>query len=114
MSLSNNIGLNSVLKPCAWCPGSPTVGWDAWRERQAVISAPQQFRLTCDETIRKASGDVKQRYGASHIADDLPEYIVKTFTASLRRQGQCAKATLKFSLVSYRAYALPVLEDLLT
>ena len=39
--------------------------------------------------------------------------IFKTIAASLRRQGLRAKASRKFSPVSYRAHGLPVLENLL-
>ncbi|WP_220731927.1 hypothetical protein, partial [Escherichia coli] len=37
---------------------------------------------------------------------------VKTVAASLRRQGLRAKASRKFSPVSYRAHGLPVSENL--
>ncbi len=40
-------------------------------------------------------------------------FKVKTVAASLRRQGLRAKASRKFSLVSYRAHNLPVSENLL-
>ncbi|OKV92570.1 hypothetical protein AWP67_06515 [Escherichia coli] len=40
-------------------------------------------------------------------------FNVKTVAASLRRQGLRAKASRKFSPVSYRAHGLPVSENLL-
>lgn len=43
----------------------------------------------------------------------MPEFNIKTIAASLRRQGLRAKASRKFSPVSYRAHGLPVLENLL-
>lgn len=73
----------------------------------------QQFRLVCDEAVRKAFTEAKQRYGAPRLADELPEYNIKTIAASLRRQGLRAKATRKFSPVSYREHGLPVSENLL-
>ncbi|MET4862702.1 IS3 family transposase, partial [Morganella morganii] len=55
----------------------------------------------------------KQRYGAPRLADELPEYNIKTIAGSLRRQGLRAKASRKFSPVSYREHGLPVSENLL-
>ncbi|EKB0422076.1 TPA: IS3-like element ISEc16 family transposase, partial [Escherichia coli] len=50
---------------------------------------------------------------APRLADEMPEFNIKTIAASLRRQGLRAKASRKFSPVSYRAHGLPVLENLL-
>ncbi|CAM4026716.1 hypothetical protein LEJE111609_01460 [Lelliottia jeotgali] len=36
--------------------------------------------------------EAKRRYGAPRLADELPEYNIKTIAASLRRQGLKAKA----------------------
>ena len=47
------------------------------------------------------------------LADELPEYNVKTIAASLRRQGLRAKAARNSSPVSYREHDLPVSENLL-
>ncbi|WP_447885518.1 IS3 family transposase [Serratia fonticola] len=78
------------------------------------IKAPRrQFRLICDNAVRKAFSDAKQRYGAPRLADELPAYNVKTIAASLRRQGLRAKASRRFSPVSYREHGLPVSENLL-
>ncbi|EEU5821288.1 IS3 family transposase, partial [Escherichia coli] len=63
--------------------------------------------------VHKAFFEAKQRYGAPRLADELPEFNIKTIAASLRRQGLRAKASRKFSPVSYRAHGLPVLENLL-
>lgn len=63
--------------------------------------------------VGKAFTEAKQRYGAPRLADELPEYNIKTIAASLRRQGLRAKAARKFSPVSYRAHGLPVSENLL-
>jgi transposase InsO family protein len=79
-----------------------------------IIQLPrQQFRLICDAAVRKAFTEAKQRYGAPCLAEELPEYNIKTIAASLRRQGLKAKATRKFSPVSYRGHDLPVSENLL-
>ncbi|MCU6243966.1 IS3 family transposase [Enterobacter asburiae] len=88
-------------------------GWYAWRLRRQQITPRQQFRLACDTAVRKAFTEAKQRYGAPRLADELPEYNVKTIAASLRRQGLRAKAARKFSPVSYREHGLPVSENLL-
>ncbi|MCA5921961.1 IS3 family transposase [Pectobacterium brasiliense] len=88
-------------------------GWYVWRCRRHQVNSRQQFRLTCDEAVRKAFAEAKQRYGAPRLADELPEYNIKTIAASLRRQGLRAKASRKFSPVSYREHGLPVSENLL-
>jgi len=62
----------------------------------------QQFRLVCDADVQKACTESKQRYGAPRLADELPQYNIKTIAVSLRRQGLRAKAARKFSPVSYR------------
>ncbi|MBB7439981.1 DDE-type integrase/transposase/recombinase, partial [Escherichia coli] len=58
----------------------------------------------------------KQRYGAPRLTDELRaqgyHFNVKTVAASLRRHGPRAKASWKFSPVSYRAHNLPVSENL--
>jgi len=83
-------------------------GWYAWRLRRHQPDQRQQFRLVCDAAVRQAFSDAKQRYGAPRLADDLPEYNIKTIAASLRRRGVRTKAARKFSPVSYRAHGLPV------
>ncbi len=86
--------------------------WYAELLRRHQISPRQQFRLICDAAVRKAFTEAKQRYGAPRLADELPEYNIKTIAASLRRQGLRAKATRKFCPVSYREHGLPVSENL--
>ncbi|HAH2772349.1 IS3 family transposase [Escherichia coli] len=88
-------------------------GWYVWLRRRYQMSLRQQFRLTCDAAVHKAFFEAKQRYGAPRLADELPEFNIKTIAASLCRQGLRAKASRKFSPVSYRAHGLPVLENLL-
>jgi transposase InsO family protein len=88
-------------------------GWYAWCLRRHQINRRQQFRLACDAAVRQAFSDAKQRYGAPRLADELPEYNIKTIAASLRRQGLRAKAARKFRPVSYREHSLPVSENLL-
>jgi hypothetical protein len=72
-------------------------GWYAWCLRRHQLNHRQQFRLACDAAVSKAFTEAKQRYGAPRLADELPEYNVKTIAASLRRQGLRAKASRKFS-----------------
>ncbi|MCT2386546.1 IS3 family transposase [Erwinia pyrifoliae] len=88
-------------------------GWYVWCLRRHQISPRQQFRLICDKAVGKAFTEAKQRHGAPRLADELPEYNIKTIAASLRRQGLRAKAARKFSPVSYREHGLPVSENLL-
>ncbi|MBD5595839.1 MULTISPECIES: IS3 family transposase [Enterobacteriaceae] len=88
-------------------------GWYAWRLSRQQITPRQQFRLVCDTAVREAFTEAKQRYGAPRLADELPEYNVKTIAASLRRQGLRAKAARKFSPVSYKEHGLPVSDNLL-
>ncbi|MCV5887997.1 IS3 family transposase, partial [Escherichia coli] len=66
-------------------------GWYVWLRRRHQMSLRQQFRLTCDAAVHKAFFEAKQRYGAPRLADELPEFNIKTIAASLRRQGLRAK-----------------------
>ncbi len=71
-------------------------GWYVWHQRRHQINRRQQFRLVCDNVVREAFSDVKQRYGAPRLTDELR-----------------AKASRRFSPVSYREHSLPVSENLL-
>lgn len=88
-------------------------GWYAWRIRRHQPGPRHQFRLICDADVSQAFAEAKQRYGAPRLAEELPEYNIKTIAASLRRQGLRAKATQKFSPVSYSEHGLSVSENLL-
>lgn len=88
-------------------------GWYVWRCRRHQTNSRQRSWLVCDAAVSKAFNNARQRYGAPRLADELPEYNVKTIAASLRRQGLRAKAARKFSPVSYREHGLPVSENLL-
>ena len=92
-------------------------GWYAWCHRRVRINSRQQFRLSCDSVVREAFTQAKQRYGAPRLTDELHaqgyHFSVKTVAVSLRRQGLRAKASRKFSPVSYREHGLPVSENLL-
>nr|WP_169782208.1 IS3 family transposase [Escherichia coli] len=92
-------------------------GWYTWCQRRTRISTRQQFRQHCDSVVLAAFTRSKQRYGAPRLTDELRAqgypFNVKTVAASLRRQGLRAKASRKFSPVSYRAHGLPVSENLL-
>ncbi|EAW1760402.1 IS3 family transposase [Salmonella enterica subsp. enterica] len=92
-------------------------GWYVWHQRRHQINRRQQFRLVCDNVVREAFSDAKQRYGAPRLTDELRAqgrvYNIKTVAASLRRQGLRAKASRRFRPVSYREHSLPVSENLL-
>ena len=88
-------------------------GWYVWCRRRHQINRRQQFQHVCDDAVRQAFAEAKQRYGAPRLADELPVYNVKTIAVSLRRQGLRAKASRRFSPVSYREHGLPVSENLL-
>ncbi|EHY4687939.1 IS3 family transposase, partial [Salmonella enterica subsp. enterica serovar Agona] len=92
-------------------------GWYVWHQRRHQINRRQRFRLVCDNVIREAFSDAKQRYGAPRLTDELRaqgyQFNVKTVAASLRRQGLRAKASRRFRPVSYREHGLPVSENLL-
>ena len=92
-------------------------GWYIWHQRRYQVNRRQQFRLVCDNVVREAFSDTKQCYGAPRLTDELRaqayRFNVKTVAASLRRQGLRAKASRKFSPVSYREHGLPVSENLL-
>lgn len=85
-------------------------GWYTWCQRRTRISTRQQFRQHCDSVVLAAFTRSKQRYGAPRLTDELRAqgypFNVKTVAASLRRQGLRAKASRKFSPVSYRAHGL--------
>ncbi|ELA4476666.1 IS3 family transposase [Salmonella enterica] len=92
-------------------------GWYVWHQRRHQINQRQRFRLVCDNVVREAFSDAKQRYGAPRLTDELRtqgyQFNVKTVAASLRRQGLRAKASRRFRPVSYRKHGLPVSENLL-
>ncbi|EBP0117745.1 IS3 family transposase [Salmonella enterica] len=92
-------------------------GWYVWHQRRHQTNRRQQFRLVYDNAVREAFSDAKQRYGAPRLTDELRAqgrvYNIKTVAASLRRQGLRAKASRRFSPVSYREHSLPASENLL-
>lgn len=92
-------------------------GWYIWHQRRHQINRRQQFRLVCDNVVREAFSNAKRRYGTPRLTDELRAqgvvYNIKTVAASLRRQGLRAKASRRFSPVSYREHGLPVSENLL-
>lgn len=92
-------------------------GWYTWCQRRARISLRQQFRQHCHSVVLAAFTRSKQRYGTPRLTDKLRaqgyHFNIKTVAASLHRQGLRAKASRKFSPVSYRAHGLPVSENLL-
>jgi putative transposase len=81
-------------------------GWYIWEQRRVKLNSRQQFRLRCDSVVHDAFHRAKQRYGAPRLTDELHaqgyRFNVKTVAASLRRQALRAKASRKFSPVSYR------------
>lgn len=85
----------------------------AWLKRRHQPGPSQQFRLIWDTAVSQAFTEAKQCYGAPRLAEELPEYNIKTIAASLRRQGLRAKVCRKFSSISYREYGLTVPENLL-
>lgn len=87
--------------------------WYAWRLSRQQIIPRQQFRLVCDTAVRQVFTQAKQRYGVSRLANELPEYNVKTIAVSLRRQRLRAMAARKLSPVSYKEHGLPVSGNLL-
>ncbi len=46
-------------------------GWYVWHQRRHQINRRQQFRLVCDNVVREAFSDAKQRYGAPRLTDEL-------------------------------------------
>ncbi|WP_255429654.1 MULTISPECIES: IS3 family transposase [unclassified Raoultella] len=117
MSLLKNIRLSSVSKPCVAYSGVARSGRYARCQRRARLNSRQQFRLGCDNAVYEAFHRAKRRYGAPRLTDELHaqgyRFNVKTVAASLRRQALRAKASRKFSPVSYREHGLPVSENLL-
>jgi putative transposase len=66
-------------------------GWYVWHQRRHQINRRQPFRLVCDNVLRQAFSNAKQRDGAPRLTDKLRAqglmYNIKTVAASLRRQG---------------------------
>lgn len=62
--------------------------WYRWHQRRHQINRYQQFRLVCDNVVRKAFSDAKQHYGAPRPTNELRAqevvYNIKTVAASLR------------------------------
>lgn len=44
-------------------------GWYIWHQRRYQVNRRQQFRLVCDNVVREAISDAKQRYGAPRLTD---------------------------------------------
>ncbi|WP_420030091.1 IS3 family transposase, partial [Pluralibacter gergoviae] len=92
-------------------------GCYARRNRRVQPGTRQQFRQQCDRVVSQAFHQVKQRYGAPRITDELREqglrYNIKTVATSLKRQGLRARAARKFNPVRYKAHNLPVFDNLL-
>lgn len=92
----------------------PRSGWYTRLKRRHQPGPRQQFRLICDTAVSQAFAEAKQRHGAPCLADDLREqgltYNTKTIASSMRRQGGRAKASRRFSPVSYSEHGLPVSE----
>lgn len=78
-----------------------------------ILPTNSRHATSCDAAVHLAFAEAKQRDGAPRLADELPEYNIKTIAGSLRRQGLWAKASRKFSPVSYREHGLLVSENLL-
>lgn len=94
-------------KYCYWlCIANKWLTYDI---SSLLIMIYVQVAAAVSQTFTEA----KPRYGAPHLADELPEYNIETIAASLRRQGLRAKASRTFSPVSYREHGLPVSENLL-
>ncbi len=74
-------------------------GWYVWCPRRHHPDPRKQFPLICDEAAGKAFKEAKLRYGAPRLADELPEYNIKTTAVSLHRQELQAKASRKYSQV---------------
>jgi len=112
MSLLKNIRLSLASKLCR-VRRIARSGWYAWLKRRHQPGPRQQFQLICDTAVSQAFMEVKQCYGAPRLAEELAQYNIKTIATSLRHQGLRAKASRKFSPVSYREHGLPVSENLL-
>ena len=91
MSSSKIIGQSSASKRCVVYFGLPAAAGMSGSGVVTQMSLRQQFRLTCDAAVHKAFFEAKQRYGAPRLADEMPEFNIKTIAASLRRQGLRAK-----------------------
>ena len=63
-------------------------GWYIWHQRRYQVNRRQQFRLVCDNVVREAFSDAKQRYGAPRMTDELRAqgYRFKIGRASCRER----------------------------
>ncbi|BBS49288.1 hypothetical protein WP5S18E05_44990 [Klebsiella quasipneumoniae] len=79
----------------------------------SIIAISKALISSFVSSAMKLSDEAKQRYGSPRLADELPEYHIKTIAANLLRQRLRARASRRFSPVSYREHGLPVSENLL-
>ncbi|POT10874.1 IS3 family transposase, partial [Escherichia coli] len=82
-----------------------------WRSKQ------QNQQTSSERELEMSTEIARLKRQLARLTDELRAqgypFNVKTVAASLRRQGLRAKASRKFSPVSYRAHGLPVSENLL-
>ncbi len=52
-------------------------GWYIWHQRRYQVNRRQQFRLVCDNVVREAISDAKQRYGAPRLTDELRAQVYR-------------------------------------
>ncbi len=87
----------------------------AWHKHRDVLSLCQQHRAQCDRAIRDAFDREKQRYGVPRLTNEWRaqglRYNKKTVAASFRWQELRAKASHRFSPVSYREHGLLVSDN---
>ena len=117
MSLLKNIRLEFSIKAMCRVLRVARSGWYTWCQRRTRISTRQQFRQHCDSVVPAAFTRSKQRYGAPRPTDELRAqgypFNVKPWRQACAVRDWRAKASRKFSPVSYRAHGLPVSENLL-
>ncbi|XIW46729.1 IS3 family transposase [Escherichia coli] len=89
-------------------------GWYVWLRRRHQMSLRQQFRLTCDAAVHKAFFEAKQRYGAPRLADELPEFNIKTIAAKPASSGAAGESQPEVQPSQLPCtWPMPVLENLL-
>ncbi|EAO8895216.1 hypothetical protein E3J01_23005, partial [Salmonella enterica] len=64
-----------------------------WQTRRTVVNTHQQFRQDCDNVVREAFSQAKQRYGAPRLAEEVnlgPEVQCKNDSVQPAPSGSAA------------------------
>jgi putative transposase len=114
--MHSNTGQFSISARCEFF-GVSRSGYCAWQNRQGNPSQRQLAREDLDRLVARAFAARKGRSGAVGLTLDLNDlghkYNRKTVAASMKRQGQVAKAAKKYKATTDSDHNLPVAPNIL-